>query len=69
MIKIMNDPEASQVRRDQMAVAAAPYVHPKLHSTEAQTETTVTYVVRLPRPIKDITEWQKQTAQLLLPAK
>ena len=52
-----------------LAIAACPFYHPKLHSIASQTEATVTYVVRLPQPIKDISDWQKQTAQLLLPAK
>ena len=27
MLDVMNDPEADQVRRDRMAIAAAPFVH------------------------------------------
>ena len=51
-----------------LAIAACPFYHPKLHSIASQTEATVTYVVRLPQPIKDITEWQTQTEKLLLPS-
>lgn len=29
MLKVMNDPLAEDARRDRMAIAAAPYVHPK----------------------------------------
>ena len=29
MLDVVNDPNADQKRRDYMAVAAAPYVHPK----------------------------------------
>lgn len=65
MLKVMNDPEAEQVRRDQMAVAAAPYVHAKLQAIVAQTEVTTTYIARLPLPIENIEEWQKQTKLLL----
>jgi hypothetical protein len=34
MLKVMRDPTAEHPRRQAMAVAAAPYVHPKLASTE-----------------------------------
>src|SRR5690242_17674845 len=34
MIRIMRDESASPERRDEMAKAAAPYVHPKLASIE-----------------------------------
>jgi hypothetical protein len=34
MLKIMRDPEADDDRRDEMAKAAAPYVHPKLASVQ-----------------------------------
>jgi len=30
MLRVMRDPEASPVRRDAMAIAAAPYVHSKV---------------------------------------
>lgn len=30
MLQVMNDPEADPGRRDRMAVAAAPYMHPKV---------------------------------------
>jgi hypothetical protein len=48
-----------------MAVAAAPYVHAKLQAIVAQTEVTTTYIARLPLPIENIEEWQKQTKLLL----
>jgi hypothetical protein len=34
MLKIMRDPNADPSRRDQMAKAAAPYIHPKLGAIE-----------------------------------
>ncbi|WP_051903694.1 hypothetical protein [Neorhizobium vignae] len=34
MLKVMRNPEASDERRDEMAKAAAPYVHPKLASLQ-----------------------------------
>jgi hypothetical protein len=67
MLKIMNDPGQDQMRRDQMAVAAAPYCHSKLHAQAIVTESTVTYVARLPSPIKDLEEWERSTKLLLKP--
>ena len=29
MLRVVNDPAADQMRRDRMAIAAAPFVHPK----------------------------------------
>jgi hypothetical protein len=34
MLKVMRNPKASDDRRDEMAKAAAPYVHPKLASLQ-----------------------------------
>lgn len=34
MLSVMRDPEAPSPRRDAMATAAAPYVHPKLAAVE-----------------------------------
>lgn len=34
MLRVMRDPVAEYDRRDKMAAAAAPYIHPKLASTE-----------------------------------
>lgn len=36
MLKIMRNPKANQVRRDEMARAAAPYVHPRLAAVVAR---------------------------------
>src|SRR5215472_855087 len=41
MLAVMHDESADQDRRDRMAMASAPYLHPRLHSVEAKTETTV----------------------------
>jgi hypothetical protein len=41
MLAVMHDEDADQDRRDRMAMASAPYLHPRLHSVEAKTETTV----------------------------
>jgi hypothetical protein len=35
MLKVLRDPGADERRRDAMAVAAAPFVHPKLSQVEA----------------------------------
>jgi len=34
MIQVMRDPKVEPSRRDEMAKAAAPYIHPKLAATE-----------------------------------
>lgn len=34
MLKVMRNPKAAETRRDDMAKAAAPYVHPKLASMQ-----------------------------------
>lgn len=34
MLKVLRDPEAEESRRDGMATAAAPYLHPRLASVE-----------------------------------
>lgn len=30
MIEVMNDPNADEARRDKMAIAAAPFMHPRM---------------------------------------
>ena len=42
MLKILRDTNAPEARRDDMAKAAAPYVHPKLASTVATVKGTLT---------------------------
>jgi hypothetical protein len=41
MVAVMLDETADQDRRDRMAVAAAPYLHPRLQSIEAKVAETV----------------------------
>jgi hypothetical protein len=36
MLSVMRDPAADQKRRDAMAMAAAPYLHPKLSAIDAK---------------------------------
>lgn len=40
MLRVMRDPNADEERRDKMAAAAAPYVHPKLTTVEANVNIT-----------------------------
>jgi hypothetical protein len=48
-----------------VAVQLLPYDEPRLQSVVGEVS-TIHYVARLPAPILDIEEWQKQTAPLLL---
>lgn len=60
---------AGQVSMEPAAVTAAlgllKKVLPDLTSVEHSGEVATTYVARLPQPIADIDEWQKQTNQSL----
>ena len=58
--------ESSKKEACRLAVQLLPYEEPKLSAVLATTETKVTYVARLPAPILDIAEWQKQMTPLLL---
>lgn len=60
MLSVMRDDQQSPERRDDMAKAAAPYVHPRLSSAEVKSETTVNYVARMPARVKGMDEWQNQ---------
>jgi len=44
MLHVMRDPFADQLRRDQMAIAVANYVHPKFAVTESKIEQMVAVV-------------------------
>lgn len=52
MLKVMRDPEQEDARRDEMAKAAAPFIHPKLNAISApdggpvQVGLTVTFVAK-----------------------
>lgn len=48
MLKVMRDPTAHINRRDDMAKAAAPYLHPRLASVEVKAEHTIKKVAREP---------------------
>jgi hypothetical protein len=57
--------EQSKAEAARLAIALLPFEVPKLQAITQQVESKVVYVARLPQPILDITEWQKQTAPLL----
>lgn len=60
MIAVMRDPDADPARRDEMARAAAPYVHPRLAAVDISGEVTTTYVARMPAAAHGIDDWQRQ---------
>jgi hypothetical protein len=60
MLRVMRDPTQDHARRDEMAKAAAQYVHPKLASTQVKSETTVRYVARVPEVSPTVEAWSKQ---------
>ena len=62
MIRVMRDDDQPSERRDEMAKAAAPYVHPRLTSAEVKSETTVRYVARVPEKATTTPAWQQQHA-------
>jgi hypothetical protein len=49
MLKVLNDPAADEKRRDQMAIAAAAYVHPRLAAVTADVKADVdaTHTIKL----------------------
>jgi hypothetical protein len=57
--------ESAKQEACRLAVQLLPYDEPRLSAVTAQVE-SVTYVARIPTPILDIDEWQKQTNQLLI---
>jgi phage terminase small subunit len=55
MLRVLNDPDASPSRRDRMAVAAAPYVHPRVDVKESSKKAAVDLV--------DETDWNALLVQ------
>ncbi len=49
MLQVMRDGRADDKRRDEMAKAAAPYVHPRLSSIDAKVEGDVGLTVEIVR--------------------
>lgn len=60
MIQVMLDPTADWQRRDDMAKACAPYIHPRLAAVEHSGEVQHSYVARMPAHIPDIAQWEQQ---------
>ena len=60
MVRVMRDENADPSRRDNMARAAAPYLHPRLSVADQTFETNHNWVVRLPNKIEDVAEWEKK---------
>jgi hypothetical protein len=61
--------EPSKAEAARLGLQLMNWDEPRLQAVMAQTETTVTYVARLPAPIESIEEWQKQMTPLLLAKK
>ena len=59
MIRGMRDEESDQPRRDEMAKAAAPYLHARLSSIEQTGELDVRQHIISDRPMSD-DEWERQ---------
>lgn len=60
MLRVMRDATVEHQRRDDMAKAAASYVHARLSSAEVKSETTVRYVARVPDKAASTDAWQQQ---------
>lgn len=60
MLQVMRDDQQPTDRRDDMAKAAASYVHPRLSNIESKSETTVRYVARVPDKAATPDKWQEQ---------
>lgn len=60
MLAVMRDKNASQARRDEMAKAVAPYVHPRLSSVESKNEHVHRYVARVPTKQATVDAWQQE---------
>ena len=60
MLKIMRDPAQPAPRRDEMAKAAAPFLHAKLQSVQHSGEITTTKVIRAPILTPTVEEWTQE---------
>ncbi len=65
MVRVMRDKTVEQSRRDHMAKAAAPYLHPRLSVVEHNDETNTRFVMELPPVCETIEEWQAKVQQRL----
>jgi len=57
MIGVMRDETVEPSRRDDMARAAAPYLHPRLSAVSQVNETNTQFVIRAPAQMKSSEEW------------
>ena len=62
MLRIMRDQEQPIARRDDMAKAAAPYLHAKLQSMQIDAEITTNKVIRAPEVAEAASAWADQHA-------
>lgn len=62
MLRVMRDPDQPAQRRDDMAKAAAPFLHAKLQTIQHSGEITTNKVIRTPAPTNDLTQWRQQFA-------
>ena len=57
MLKVMRDPEMPVDRRDDMAKAAAPFLHAKLQTIQHSGEITTSKVIRSPSVSETAKDW------------
>ena len=60
MLKIMRDPEVPVNRRDDMAKAAAPFLHAKLQTIQHSGEITTSKVIRTPTIAPTVAAWMNE---------
>ena len=58
MLAVLNDPNEGWKRKDAMAVAAAPYLHPRLSNVEHSGEIARPTVIRAPSVAASVEEWE-----------
>jgi hypothetical protein len=59
-LRVMRDASVEHQRRDDMAKAAASYVHARLSSAEVKNEHVHRYVARVPDKAASTQAWQEQ---------
>ena len=60
MLRIMRDPSQDHSRRDDMAKAAAPFLHAKLQSLQHSGEITTNKVIRAPAMAETTQDWSEK---------
>ena len=58
MLRVMRDENIEVSRRDDMAKAAAPFLHPRLASLDQRITESTKYVMRMPEPCATSEEWE-----------